>query len=132
MGYIEELLYSDLEGEYFLLDYSPSHSEMIIRKINKNPKHNIDLFFKAVYHICLNTRLSGIKVFKTERKDKSSLINPAKRIEIFKIMDNTGFVSYIDASIFVVFHNHLDILVSSLGDFTWSKENQEIFSSEIY
>ena len=46
---MDELLYSDSDGEYFLLDYSPSHSEMIIRRINNTDPgnvFNIDLFLK--------------------------------------------------------------------------------------
>ena len=133
---MDELLYTDLEGEYFLLDYSPSHSEMIIRRINKTDPDNvfnIDLFFKAVYNIQLGTKLTGIKVYKVDRNDAATSIpNVVDRKEIYKIIDDEGNVGFIDASVFVVFHNNLDILTTSLGDFTWTKENKEMFSTVIH
>jgi hypothetical protein len=130
---MEELLYSDIGGKYFLLDYSPSHSEMVIRKIDKIAKQNIDLFFKAVYNIQLTVKLEGIKVYKVPRHDDLfSYPNPGDRIELYKITDNNGFVGYVDASVFVVFHNELDILQTSLGDFTWSEGNKKVFSTTNY
>ncbi len=132
---MDELLYSDLEGQYFLLDYSPSHSEMIIRRINKtNPGNtfNVDLFFKAVYTIQLGTKLNGINIYKVDRADNNILIpNTVGRKEILKIVDGKGNIGFIDASVFIVFHNRLDILITSLGDFTWTKENKEVFSTTI-
>ncbi len=129
---MDEILYTDLDGQYFLLDYSPSHSEMIIRRINKTDSNNIDLFFKAVYNIQLATKLTGIKIYKIVKHNENILIpNIANRKEIYKIVDGEGNVGFIDASVFVVFHNNLDILKTSLGDFTWTKENKEIFSTVI-
>lgn len=129
---MEELLYSDTEGKYFLLDYSPSHSEMVIRKIDKVGEHNVDLFFKAVYNIKLTVKLDGIKVFKVPRQeDFLDYPNPTGRKEFYKITDNCGYVGHVDASVFVVFHNTLDILETSLGDFTWSENNKEIKSVKI-
>ncbi len=133
---MNELLYTDLEGQYFMLDYSPSHSEMIIRRINKTDPDdvfNIDLFFKAVYNIQLGTKLTGIKVYKVSRHDEAiSIPNLVNRKEIYKIVDGEGNVGFIDASVFVVFHNNLDILTTSLGDYTWTKENKEMFSTVIH
>ena len=129
---MEELLYSYTEGYYFLLDYSPSHSEMVIRKRDNAVKHNVDLFFKAVCNIHLTVKLNGIKVFKVYRQDDLlPFPNPAKRTELYKITDNGGYIGYVDASVFVVFHNSLDILETSLGDFTWSDRNREVFSTTI-
>ncbi len=132
---MDELLYTDLEGQYFLLDYSPSHSEMVIRRINKTDAgntFNVDLYFKAVYNIQVGTKLTGIKVYKIGRHEKNiSLPNPINRKEIFKIVDSDGNIGFIDASVFVIFHNSLDILTTSLGDFTWTKENKEVFSTVI-
>ena len=132
---MDELLYTDIEGQYFLLDYSPSHSEMIIRCINKTDPDNvfnIDLFFKAVYNIQLATILKGISIYKVVRQNESvSIPNTVDRKEIYKIVDGEGNVGFVDASVFVVFNNNLDILTTSLGDFTWTKENKEIFSAVI-
>jgi hypothetical protein len=129
---MQELLYSDPEGTYMLLDYAPSHSQMVIRKRDKVAKTNTDLFFKPVCNIQLNVRLEGIKVFKVPRAGHFfDYPNATHRKEIYKIIDNTGHCGYIDASVFVVFRNSLDILETSLGDFTWSVENEEIYSAII-
>jgi hypothetical protein len=108
---MEELLYSDTEDKYFLLDYSPSHSEMVIRKIGKGAKHHVHLFFKTVCNIRLAVNLNVIKVFKVPLKDRFfGYPNHADRIELYKITDSSGYVGYIDASVFVVFHNSLGVL----------------------
>ena len=128
----EELVYED-KGEYFLLDYSPGNSEMIIRKINRqgsNSSFNIDLYFKAVHHIQLPTKMEDIKICKVPRKH-IAFQNPYNREAIYRISDKNGNTAFIDAGVFVVFHNELDMLTSSLGDFTWSSSNREVFSDTI-
>ena len=129
---MDEVLYEDVIGDYFLLDYFPSHSEMVIRRINKADQSNIfniDLFFKGVKNINLTTKFSGIKIYKRLRTADLPLMTiPFDAKNIYKIVDGHGNVGFVDAFVFVVFHNKLDILTTSLGDFTWSKENKEIFS----
>jgi hypothetical protein len=39
--------------------------------------------------------------------------------------------SYVEAGLFVVFHNNLELLETCLGDFTWTKENREIMALQI-
>ncbi|MBO9700459.1 MAG: hypothetical protein J7604_09645 [Sporocytophaga sp.] len=132
---MEELLYSDLNGKYFLLDYSPSHSEIVIRRINKSDSNNIfniDLFFKSVDNMNIATKLSGINIYKVARNNDLDLMsNHYERKEIYKIVDSVGNIGFVDAGVFVVFHNKLDLLTTSLGDFTWSNENVEVFSNVI-
>ncbi len=132
---MEQLLYSDLEGQYFLLDYSPSHSEMVIRRTNNKDAHdvfNIDLFFKAICNIQLPTKMEGVKIYRIDRRNTNIVMpNVANRKEIYKIVDGEGNTGFVDASVFVVFQNSLDILETSLGDFTWTNENREIFSAAI-
>ena len=129
---MDEILYEDIIGDYFLLDYSPSHSEMVIRRINKTDQNNIfniDLFFKAVKNINLAPKFNGIKIYKSLRTADLPLMTLALNGKhIYKIVDSQGNVGYIDAYVFVVFQNKLDILTTSLGDFTWSEENKEMFS----
>ena len=129
---MDEILYEDIGGNYFLLDYSPSHSEMVFRRINKNDPaniFNIDLFFKAVKHFNLTAKISGIKVYKTPSTAELPLMTHALEGNyIYKIVDGKGNVGYIEAYVFVVFHNKLDILTTSLGDFTWTEANKELFS----
>jgi hypothetical protein len=71
---MEKLIYSDTERKYFLLDYSPSHSEMVIRGV-KRKEYNIDLFFKNVQRININVKLTGINIFRVKRPDFLPAIN---------------------------------------------------------
>ena len=129
---MDELLYDDITGDYFLLDYSPSHSETVIRRVNKTDSNNIfniDLFFKGVNNFNLTAKLPGIKVYKSPTTVDLPLMSRNYRGKhIYKIVDGQGNVGYIDAYVFVVFHNKLGLLTSCLGDFTWSESNKEIFS----
>lgn len=127
---MEELIYEDLSRKYFLLDYSPSHSELVIRGFN-NEINNIDLFFKAVFKIDLNVKLDGIRITKIERTQKNKIENPVNRKYILKIADNDGSVGHIDAGLFVEFNNNLGMLETCLGDFTWTNENREVSSCQI-
>ena len=127
---MEELIYSDTEGKYFLLDYSPSHSEMVIRRV-KGKEYNIDLFFKGVQRINLNVKLTGINIFKVDRPNFLPAINSYDKKHVLKITDNNGVTSYIEAGLFVVFHNNLELLETCLGDFTWTSENKEVMALQI-
>jgi hypothetical protein len=123
-------LYEDLGGDYFLLDYSSSHSEMVIRRIDKSDQSNvfnIDLFFKGGKNINIAAKLEGVSIYKSRVDAKPSLMLPPRGREIFKIVSSQERVGFIDAYVFVVFHNHLGILESSLGDFTGSEGNKEVF-----
>jgi hypothetical protein len=127
---MDELIYSDTEGKYFLLDYSPSHSEMVIRRV-KGKEDNIDLFFKNVQRIDINIKLTGINIFKVKRPNFLPATNSYDYRHVLKIIDNTGLTFYIEAGLFVVFHNNLELLETCLGDFTWTKENREIMACQI-
>jgi hypothetical protein len=127
---MEELIYSDTNGNYFLLDYSPSHSEMVIRCV-KGKEYNIDLFFKNVQRININVRLKGINIFRIKRPDFHPAINSYDNNHILKMVDKNGLISYLEPGLFVVFHNNLELLESCLGDFTWTKENREILALQI-
>lgn len=127
---MEELIYSDSEGKYFLLDYSPSHSEMVIRRV-KGKEYNIDLFFKNVKKINLNVKLTGINIFKVDRPDFLPAINSYDNKHVLKIIDNNKVTSYIEAGLFIVFHNNLELLETCLGDFTWTSENRKIMAFQI-
>lgn len=43
---------------------------------------------------------------------------------VFKLIDNSGTITYIDASAAGIYINELDYQTSSLGEFAWSKDNQ--------
>ena len=86
---IEELLYTDKESNYFLLDYAPGHSEMVIRSI-KTGGQNIDRFFKNVKYINLPVKFTGIHIFKTARPASMPAKNLYDNVHVLKIMDDSG------------------------------------------
>ena len=132
---MNKILYSDLQGSYSLLDYNRSHSELLIRKRTINHA-NVDIIFKSVQLIFIPTALIGIEIIllndATEilrLKEKYHLTTDyGYRIYIIKNIGGNEF--YLNAGVFGVFNNDLDILVSSLGDFTWSSSNKLIYWSE--
>jgi hypothetical protein len=117
-----QLIYEDTRRKYFLLDYSPSHSELVIRAFIDKDK-NVDLFFKNVQTINLTPKFNGIKITTDSKKTDNNFT--------FKISDNDGNTGFIQAGLFVEFNNGLDMLQTSLGDFTWTNENKEISSFPI-
>ncbi len=79
---MDELLYSDLDGKYFLLDYSPSHSEIVIRRINKSDSSNIDnidLFIKSIDNLNIAAKLRGINVYKVARNNLNLMSDSYER-----------------------------------------------------
>ena len=124
---MDNILYTDTTRKYFLLDYSPSHSELVIRGL-KGYDDNIDLFFKAVKHIDLNPKLNGITISIVDRTKSGIPKDIGYSDNVFKIVDTDQNEYYIDAMLFAAFNNKLQLLQSSLGDFVWSDSNKEISS----
>lgn len=124
------LLYSDIEGVYRLMDFNQSHNELLLRKHkSKNEDYNIDILFKGVYSLNTTIIYRGVSITIIDRADGQTCNNLANRKFIFKISDTTGVNGYIDAAAFGVFKNKLEYEVTSLGEYTWSKENELIFWS---
>lgn len=128
----EELLYQN-GGKFFLMDYSPENNELVIRSRNKTDASNIfnvDLFFKDVQHIQLPTKMEDIKIYKVARMHEAELkTNSYNRKTIFRIKDRNGNLAFIDAGSFMVFHNELAASASSLGSFTWTENNRQVYST---
>jgi len=120
-------IYKDLDGRYMLLDYSPSHSELLLRK--RIQSSNIDILFKSVRKIFLPTLLMGIEIsILTGEKESMSIIDQfgftsTGGYNVFEIKTVNNEYHYINAGVFGVFANELDILETSLGDFAWSSNN---------
>jgi len=131
---MNRILYSDLEGTYSLLDYSRSHSQLLFRK--RTNCSNTDILFKSVRAIVLPTLLTGIEISRIE--NEKEIVNIIERyhfniefgyrIYLLKTKQLQEF--YLNAGVFGVFQNELDILETSIGDFTWSKSNSLIFWSD--
>jgi hypothetical protein len=131
---MNRILYSDLNGKYTLLDYNRSHGELLLRKrVNAG---NTDILFKYVQSIFLSFELNGIEISIVEEESELSLLKEnyffsteyGYRIYSIRTKDNKNF--YVNGGVFGVFSNELDILESSVGDFTGTTSNKLIFWSE--
>ena len=131
---MNRILYSDMNGKYTLLHYNRSHSELLLRK--RVNAVNMDILFKSVQSIFLAFELHGIEISIVE-DERDLLILKEKysfstdygyRVYSLRTSDNKHF--YLNGGVFGVFNNELDILESSIGDFTWSTNIRLIFCSE--
>jgi len=133
---MNNILYQDFEGSYSMLEYSRSHSELLLRKrVKKNGYSNIDIIFKSIQYISLPSTITGIEISRiTDNLEINFLKKTFNFITeynyvIYCIKNLEGRKSYVNGGLFGVFENKLDILESSLGDFTWSDSNKLIFWS---
>jgi hypothetical protein len=124
---MNNILYQN-NNDFFMLDYSPSHSELALRYIDKKNQSNIDIFFKGVQYIDIIPKLSGVKIFE---ENNSTLLHEygVKNSRHYSIQDNHGRHFAIISYFFCISSNKLDILQSSLGNFFWSAENKIFFDS---
>jgi hypothetical protein len=126
-------LFDDENGSFCLLDFNRSHGQLLLRK--RVDRRNTDIIFKSVQFLCIPSTLYGVKirVIIDYRKslDLKSKYNFALSSDyrVFEILDSQGNEYFIVASVFGVYENDLDILETSIGDFTWSNENKLIFWS---
>jgi len=121
-------IFSDLANEYQLLDYTPSHSQLLIRSMrNLNRDYNIDIIVKSVFAILMPTEISGIEISIAETNDTKYLIDNFGfsdqfgyyGYEIFSIKDSKGNIYYLNAGSFGVYHTKLDILETSIGRYDY-------------
>ena len=124
---MQNFLYQNSD-DFFLLDYSPSHSEMVFRCFDRKTETNIDIFFKGVKYINIIPKLSGVKIY--QESDKVLLLQyGVKDSRHYVIQDNNERRFSIISYFFCVSSNRLNLLQSSLGDIFWSSENDIIFES---
>ena len=133
---MNNILYTDLEGTYTLLEYNRSHSELLLRKRVQNEGcSNIDIVFKSVQYISIPTILAGVQISTISDQTQIKLLKKTFNFNtdygylIYSIKNLSQETYYINGGVFGVFRNELDILVSSLGDFTWSDSNKLIYWS---
>ncbi len=56
-------IFSDLISEFQIIDYSPTHNQLLIRSMkNRNRGYNIDIIVKGVWSILLPSILKGLEI----------------------------------------------------------------------
>ena len=115
-------IFSDLNNEFQILDYSPTHNQLLIRSMrNKSRGYNIDIIFKGVLSLLIPSIIKGLEISKFEiDESKMYLIDEygfknTKDYQIFSLKNSLGKICFINAMCFGVYHNKLDIIETSLG-----------------
>ncbi len=122
-------------GNFFLLDYSPSHSELVLRTIIKDDStRNYDFFFKGVSFVSIATKFKNVSIVEANKEnyfENNRVIisgdDPQKKLFAIRDIEMNNY--YILAYWFCVFENRLNILDSPLGNKLWSEINKQIFMS---
>lgn len=113
-------IYSDLENTYILIDYHPTHSQLLLRSMkNKNRNYNIDILIKPVFFLSIPTKLKGIEISLVEEDDMINTLKinyefDIRYYKVFSLLDSQQKVHYINASVFSVYHNNFETQESYL------------------
>ena len=126
------IIFSDLESKYQLLDYHPTHGQLLIRSFsNKNRDYNIDITFKVVTAYLAPIDFYGLEISVSSSdieekylQDRFNLVNKSDDW-IFRLKDAAGKTYFINAGCFGIYHNKLDILVTSLERYDWGDYQEE-------
>ncbi len=115
-------IFSDSTSEFQILDYSPTHNQLLIRSIkNKNRDFNIDIHVKGVLSLLMPTSLKGFEISVLEISSNNKYLTEEydfkinRDYKIFSVKDFNGKIYYLNAMCFGVYHNKLDILETSIG-----------------
>jgi len=125
-------LYADFRNEYKFLDFSLSHSQLLLRSMRNNDRdYNIDILFKGVSIILLPTILRGIKISLFEISNTGGSIKKygfetGDERKIFNIENVERKVYYINAYALGIFHNELEILETSIGRYDYNQPGEKI------
>lgn len=126
-------IYSDSSNEFMLLDYSRSHSQLLIRsKRNKTREYNIDIIFKGVLVLFIPERSNGIDISLFKLNNENSFLTndygfkQNKDYKIFVLENSEGQKYYINAGCFGIYHNKLDILETSIGRYDMENFGENI------
>lgn len=133
----DSILFQDLSNKYILLDYFPTHSQLLIRRPkNKTIDYNTDIVFKPVKMMYLTDSFNGISISQlSEREAVLDVKRKFKMIteygyKIFRIVDSGNNEYYINAMVFGVFENKLELLKSILNNDLSAEQNKTLFWSE--
>lgn len=90
-------MFSDLINEFQVLDYSPTHNQLLIRSMkNKNKDYNIDILVKGVLAILIPSIFKGIEISIEEINDSRKYLiedygfKITKDYRIFSLKDSGG------------------------------------------
>jgi hypothetical protein len=116
-------IFSNFTNEFQLLDYSPTHNQLLIRSMkNKKRDYNIDIIFKGVQFLLIPSIFRGIEISIAEFNDRKYKylvedcgFKTTKDYRLFALKDTTDKVCFLNAMCFGVYHNELDILETSIG-----------------
>ncbi|MEZ5002062.1 MAG: hypothetical protein R2730_03415 [Chitinophagales bacterium] len=126
------MIYSNLDDNFFLLDYSPSHKQLLLRsKKNRERNYNIDIIIKGTLNILLPTNIKGVEIFVYNPDNDSKFIKDYKFISskdysIFAIKTYDKMCFFINGMCLGVYHNKLDILESSIGRYDYNDLDERI------
>jgi hypothetical protein len=125
-------IFSDLTSEFQILDYSPTHNQILIRSMkSKSRYYNIDIIIKGVTLILVPSIFNGIEISIEGINDRKYLIEDygfkiTKDYRIFSLKDSVGKVYFLNALCFGVYHNKLDILETSIGRYDYENYGENI------
>jgi hypothetical protein len=116
--------FSDLNNKYALLDYVPTHSQLLIRSMrNRKRDYNIDIIFKPISALNIPQFFEGMELTVLSSQEGKRLIGEKYQFEIkkdysvFLLQDGKKNNYFVIAMAVGVFHNKMDILETSIGPF---------------
>lgn len=128
-------LFVDMSSNYQILDYSPSHNQLLIRSLrNLKRDYNIDILFKMVRVVLMPSLLNGIGISKYDasvNSEKNELLSnygfrQSKDFKVFVLKNLEGKEYYLNAMALGVFHNKLDILETSIGRYDFGDLGEKV------
>jgi hypothetical protein len=116
------IIFSDKINEFQILDYSPTHNQLLIRSLkNKNKNYNIDIILKGVLGLVIPTLFNGLEISVSKLSNAEKYLiddygfEETKDYRMFCLKNAQGRVFFINAMCLGVYHNKLDILETSIG-----------------
>lgn len=126
------VIFSDIANEFMILDYSPTHSQLLVRSMrNNNRDYNIDIVIKGVANLIVPSRFYGLEISLLEPgSDLNQLVkmfnfNVNKDYRVFSI-NSSGRRYYINAMVFGVYFNRVPPNESSLGRYDFGDLGEKI------
>jgi hypothetical protein len=127
-------LYSDLGGEYLLLDFHLTHSQLLMRKLkNRTNDRNTDIIFKPIMELYIPARFKGISISHVTDAGQIKALKQQYKFsadygyKIFKICDVAANEFYLTAMAFGVFENYFQLMETHLEGDLQTEDNKLIF-----
>jgi len=115
-------IFSDLSNEFQVLDYSPTHNQLLIRSMKSRKRdYNIDIIVKGVTTMLISSILKGLEISLADNDDSIEYLikdfgfKKTKDYRIFLLKGSDGNSFFLNAMALGVYHNKLDILETSIG-----------------